>query len=525
MNNSKIELLPHNQRTYEEVMNFLKNYKSCAITNCTGTGKSYIIIKIIETFISQGKTKILLLAPQWSIIDQFKENKFFNERFIDTDIYPHLLSQLKNNKLEYHDYDLIIADELHRSGAKEWQKAFKYVLQNSPNAKFVGASATPRRYDQKQQKEDMIDVMFEGNRAGNIDLVTALKEEILPMPTYVATMYSLEEEFESKRKSVINNKNIKDEDKKKKLLDSIEEAKINWEQSHSFDDTLYKYLKEEVDEDKATKILVFCKNLQHIKEIRKTFDPIFEKMFKEFGSKIVNINEYHYKNDEIYFEYFRDIQTPNTVHILYSVDKFNEGIHIDGLNAIILLRPTQSETIYFQQIGRVLSVGASHTPKIIDFVNNFRNVENFKIWSEAEEFLNNKLNGETRKYDEQIRDKRVYFYNETKDAIELFDNINKTLYELETYDYNGENNTIDYFCKKYNKDKRYVENKLKLGLNFKTAMDTTNTIRNDVLNVNGISDTLKNLCRIFKKDFKLMEYRIYESNMDPEIAFGFKKKG
>lgn len=519
MNNSKIELLPHNQRTYEEVMNFLKNYKSCAITNCTGTGKSYIIIKIIETFISQGKTKILLLAPQWSIIDQFKENKFFNERFVDTDIYPHLLSQWKNNKLEYHDYDLIIADELHRSGAKEWQKAFKYVLENNQNAKIVGASATPRRYDQKQQKEDMVDVMFEGNRAGNIDLATALKEEILPMPTYVATMYSLEEEFESKRKSVINNKNIKDEDKKKKLLDSIEEAKINWEQSHSFDDTLYKYLKEEVNGCKTTKILVFCKNLQHIKEIRKTFDPIFKKMFKKFGSKSVNINEYHYKNDEIYFEYFRDIQTPNTVHILYSVDKFNEGIHIDGLNAIILLRPTQSETIYFQQIGRVLSVGASHTPKIIDFVNNFRNVENFKIWSETEEFLNDKLDGETRKYDGQIRDKRVYFYNETKDAIELFDNINKTLHELETYEYKGETNTKEYFCKKYHKDLKDVKRKMEFGLSFETAMEIANIIHDEILNYHGDSGTLKQLCKKYKKNYSLMEYRIYTKCMSVEEAF------
>lgn len=519
MNNSKIELLPHNQKTYEEVMNFLKNYKSCAITNCTGTGKSYIIIKIIETFISQGKTKILLLAPQWSIINQFKENKFFDYNIVDADIYPHLLSQWKNNKLEYHNYDLIIADELHRSGAKEWQKAFKCVLENSPNAKIIGASATPRRYDQKQQREDMIDLMFEGNRAGNIDLATALKEEILPMPTYVATMYSLEEEFESKRKSVINNKNIKDENKKKKMLESIEEAKINWEKSHSFDNTLYRYLQEEVDENKTTKILVFCKNLQHIKEIRKTFDPIFEKMFKEFGSKIVNINEYHYKNDEIYFEYFRDIQTPNTAHILYSVDKFNEGIHIDGLNAIILLRPTQSETIYFQQIGRVLSVGASHTPKIIDFVNNFKNVENFKIWLEAEEFLNDKIDGETRKYDGQIRDKRVYFYNETKDAIELFDNINKILHDLDTYDYNGETNTKEYFCKKYHKDLKDVKRKMESGLSFETAMEIANIVHNEILYYCNDPGTLKQLCRKYKKNYALMEYRVYTKGMSVEEAF------
>lgn len=49
----------------------------------------------------------------------------------------------------------------------------------------------------------------------------------------------------------------------------------------------------------------------------------------------------------------------------------NEGIHVDDVDGVILLRPTVSPIIYLQQIGRALSAGNKNQPVIFDMVNNF----------------------------------------------------------------------------------------------------------------------------------------------------------
>lgn len=49
----------------------------------------------------------------------------------------------------------------------------------------------------------------------------------------------------------------------------------------------------------------------------------------------------------------------------------NEGIHVDDVDGVILLRPTVSPIIYLQQIGRALSAGNKNQPVIFDLVNNF----------------------------------------------------------------------------------------------------------------------------------------------------------
>ena len=49
----------------------------------------------------------------------------------------------------------------------------------------------------------------------------------------------------------------------------------------------------------------------------------------------------------------------------------NEGVHVDDVDGVILLRPTVSPIIYLQQIGRALSAGSRKTPVIFDLVNNF----------------------------------------------------------------------------------------------------------------------------------------------------------
>ncbi|HBI60998.1 MAG TPA: hypothetical protein DDY31_07280 [Lachnospiraceae bacterium] len=54
----------------------------------------------------------------------------------------------------------------------------------------------------------------------------------------------------------------------------------------------------------------------------------------------------------------------------------NEGVHVEGVDGVILLRPTVSPTLYLQQIGRGLAAGRKKRgqPVIFDIVNNFESL-------------------------------------------------------------------------------------------------------------------------------------------------------
>ena len=76
-------------------------------------------------------------------------------------------------------------------------------------------------------------------------------------------------------------------------------------------------------------------------------------------------------NDTATDREFREFKKDNSAHLklLFCIDMLNEGVHVDDVDGVILLRPTVSPIIYLQQIGRALSAGSRKTPVIFDLVN------------------------------------------------------------------------------------------------------------------------------------------------------------
>ena len=109
----------------------------------------------------------------------------------------------------------------------------------------------------------------------------------------------------------------------------------------------------------------------------------------------------------------------------------NEGLHIADVGAVILLRPTVSPIIFYQQIGRCLQVDVEHTPIIFDFVNNFESIRaNLQNASDFLESLQEARECEWEKrgnlgleeYSPVVR-----VVDETKDIIEVFESIGERL--------------------------------------------------------------------------------------------------
>jgi len=176
-------------------------------------------------------------------------------------------------------------------------------------------------------------------------------------------------------------------------------------------------------------------------------------------------SNYEYGDAEV--DAFIDNRNPKSVKLLFSIEMFNEGIHIEDVTGVILLRPTVSPIIYYQQIGRAMQAGKNNTPVIFDLVNNFDNIGAKNFVGDLEKEVG-KENEKLSKYegDDQDDEEKKYvdisefmIFDETLEAMDLFSKIEGELinnwdamYDELTnfYNKNGNCNISKYINKKLN---------------------------------------------------------------------------
>lgn len=173
-----IELYPHNQQAYENILESFKISNKTCVIHPTGTGKSFIALKWL--FENRNK-KCLFLTSTDVIIDQFK--RYIAKSDLILNDFPNLeIKTYQSLKNDTNNYDCIVLDEFHRCGAPEWGKEVNQILNNNLNSKVLGLSATPIRYLDNQR--DMSEEIFEGNISSKMSLAEAIVLGILPIPIY-----------------------------------------------------------------------------------------------------------------------------------------------------------------------------------------------------------------------------------------------------------------------------------------------------------------------------------------------------
>ena len=361
-----INLKKHNEKAYQKIKDMLKETDRAAVVHPTGTGKTYIALKWIEE--TSGKT--IYVAPSNHILSQVKEDveKAKESGEISDEQYKRYkevkyvtyTSLMELSKMES-GYDNIIIDEFHRCGAPEWSKGVDRIIKQSPNAKILGMTATPiRAVDNK----DMADAIFKGNVASEMTLEEAVAEGIIEAPIYINGIYSLQEEI---KRAESNIEKISNEETKKELRKDIEEAKRHLEQAEGLDDIFAKY----AGDKKEGKYIVFCNDINDMHKKMQESNKWFEKVGE---TRIYEVS--YRKSDKLNEDTIKRFKEEGEkINLLFSVDKLNEGVHVDGIDGVIMLRKTGSPIVYTQQLGRALSVGNEGTPIVFDLVNNIDSSE------------------------------------------------------------------------------------------------------------------------------------------------------
>ena len=351
-----IELYKHNKKAYSNVLEHFETTNRTCVVHATGTGKSFISLKWLE---DNKDKRCLFLAPTHAIIDQFKTH--IEDNGLSLSDFPNLEFELYtnvNNRIADNKYDCIVMDEFHRCGAKEWSKGINKLLDNNEDAKVLGLSATPIRY--LDDNRNMADEIFNGNIASEISIAEAIAMGILQAPTYITSIYSFDNEIDKIQNQIDKYKN---KEEKKELQKKLDEAKNMLEKSRGLSEVFEKYIKN----DKG-KYIVFCKDKPHMELMEEKSNEWFKNINK------IKVNDVYYEKGRELNKYAIDSFENNErdeLKLLFSIEMLNEGVHVKSIDGVIMFRPTVSPIIYFQQLGRALSVGHNEHPIVFDVVNNY----------------------------------------------------------------------------------------------------------------------------------------------------------
>lgn len=355
-----VDLLKHNEESYEKIKEqFKRNNRTCVIQP-TGSGKSFLILKLIEDYIVLGRD-IIIIEPQKYIFEQLQKKMDKYELPCDKIkfITYSALGKADDEKLmEYNAPVIVMVDEMHRAGAKTWETGLRKMFDMFPDdCKYVGFSATPIRY--LDGKRDMAEELFNGCIANEIGLTDAILNRILPLPRYIAGLYSYSNIVSAINKKICQSCNSEEE--KKELLEEVKIMKSNLDKSNGISDIFKKYI-----EGNKGKYVAFCRNISHLKLMK----PCLEKWFSEAGID-ANLYEVHCKSPEK-DKQFKAFMEDDGLSVCLSVGILSEGIH--GIDGVILLRDLMSPNLYYQQLGRCFSVDMNSVPIIFDLVSNCESI-------------------------------------------------------------------------------------------------------------------------------------------------------
>ena len=320
----------------------------------TGTGKTVISAFDYKNFRNINKSsKLLFVAHRKEILQQAKatfqgvlKDNNFGDLWVDG-IEPNsneylfvsvqtLNNRLKDLKLSPDYYDFIILDEAHHGPASSYRSFLNYF---KPKI-LLGLTATPERMDNENILED-----FCNRIAAEIRLPEALNKKLLCPFQYFG------------------------------ITDSIDLTNVKWEKGKYLASELTSlYTKNDVrvgeiisnlnkytNDINDVRAIGFCVTIEHA--------AFMTEKFNLAGLKAEFLTAKNSSERDRIREQFRKKE----FNYLFVVDIFNEGVDIPEIDTVLFLRPTESLTVFLQQLGRGLRLAdGKDCLTVLDFVGNAR---------------------------------------------------------------------------------------------------------------------------------------------------------
>lgn len=229
------------------------------------------------------------------------------------------------------EFDYIIIDECHHAVADTYQQIINYF---EPEF-LLGLTATENRMDNK----DVVELF--GN---NIPYELRLRDAIINDLIVPFHYYGIRDE--------LINYGLSDSDERRLI------AQISDERNCDF---ICQQIEAHRPAGQKLKALAFCRNIQHARMMSENLGEHYHTTYlsgrNNTGERIRAFNDLQDEGKEL--------------EILFAVDILNEGVDIPAVNMVLFLRPTESSTIFIQQLGRGLrKFPNKNYVTILDFIGN-----------------------------------------------------------------------------------------------------------------------------------------------------------
>lgn len=337
------------------------------VVAATGTGKTVISAFDYLHFCkaNQGKAnRLLFVAHREEILRQSQEtfqgvlkDPNFGELFVGgfrPESIDHLFisvqtmnSQELYEKLPADYYDYIVVDEFHHAAAPTYQKLLKHF---QPKI-LLGLTATPERMDGRS----ILDY-FGGRIAAEIRLPEAIDRKLLcPFQYFGVTdtvdLTDLRWTRGGYEKSELEKVYI--------LSQAVAQRRV---------DHIIQSLDKYVTDIETVKGLGFCVSIEHAKFMAESFNT----------AGIPSISLVGGSNDEER-RTAKARLVSGELRFVFVVDIYNEGVDIPEVNTVLFLRPTESLTIFLQQLGRGLRLAeGKDCLTVLDFIGQANQKYNFE---------------------------------------------------------------------------------------------------------------------------------------------------
>lgn len=305
------------------------------VVAATGTGKTIVAGLDYKRLKAQaGDLKLLFVAHRKEILDQarrsFREilgDPNFGETYVGglkPNQWDHVFASVQSlnsfgiEQLAADHFDVVIVDEFHHAEAKSYRSLLEYVEPRE----LVGLTATPERADGVN-----VSSFFDGRIAAELRLWDALDEDLLVPFHYFG------------------------------VHDDVDVSGIEWkrggydltglENIYTGNDAraeiVLSELQDKVIDVASIRALGFCVSVEHA--------VYMAKFFTDHGIPSVAL---HGKTSTTEREDAGRRLIDRDISCIFTVDLFNEGVDIPEVDTVLFLRPTESATVFLQQLGRGL---------------------------------------------------------------------------------------------------------------------------------------------------------------------------
>ena len=360
---TELHLRPFQERLLEQIeVGRRHGHHRNLLVAATGTGKTVMAAVDYARLRSRlPRARLLFVAHRREILEQSRatfrhalRDAAFGELWVGQERpqrFDHVFASIQTLNavglaaLDPRHFDVVVVDEFHHAAAP----SYSALLEHVEPLELLGLTATPER-------TDGLDVLtyFDGRIAAELRVWDAIDQQYLVPFAYYG------------------------------VHDGLDLTQVPWRRGQGYDvdaltnvytandiwvGQLVNQLRARVTDVGAIRAIGFCVSVEHARFMARQFEKRGIAARAVWGDSTADERR----------SALRDLADGN-VAVLFTVDLFNEGVDVPNVDTLLLLRPTESATLFLQQLGRGLrrAVGKSECT-VLDFVGIHRREFRFDL--------------------------------------------------------------------------------------------------------------------------------------------------